>query len=42
MKFVIDNSKSKKVLGMSYTDLEITILDMANQLIKLGLVKKQE
>lgn len=38
-KFRVDNSKSVKALELQYIPFENTIIDMANQLIKLGVVK---
>jgi nucleoside-diphosphate-sugar epimerase len=34
----LDNSKSKKALGLEYTDIQQTVLDHVNQLIRDGLV----
>jgi hypothetical protein len=38
-KFMVDNTKSKKLLHMEYIPIEKTLVDMGNQLIKLGVVK---
>jgi len=38
-KFVVDNTKSKKLLHMEYLPVEKTLNDTGNQLIKLGVVK---
>lgn len=37
----INNSKAQKELGIQFTPIETTLVDMGKALIQLGIVKKQ-
>jgi hypothetical protein len=38
--FTIDNSKSKKLLGIEYRSLKVSMWEMIEQLIKKGIISK--
>ena len=39
VNYDFDNTKSKEVLGIEYRPIEDTVVEMSEQMIKLGLIK---